>query len=161
MHSLYYEDIEPPLRLISTGRTVTEADATMFCMLSGDWNPLHCDDEYAKTTMFGRRVVAGVFGFALVAGMFTRWGVFEESGLAMLSIDAWSFKAPIFIGDTIKVEMVIESKRLTSKGDKGVVQRAFSLINQHGDVVQTGRSPMLIALSPRSQDGSAAERRQD
>lgn len=148
MHSLYYEDLEIPMRLMSTGRTITESDATMFCMVSGDWNPLHCDDEFAKTTMFGKRVVAGVFGFAVLAGMFTRWGIFEESGLAMLSIEDWVFKEPIFIGDTIKVEMIIESKRLTSKGDKGVIQRAFSLINQHGRVVQAGKSPMLIARSP-------------
>jgi acyl dehydratase len=146
--TLYYEDIEIPTRLVSTGRTVTEADATMFCMLSGDWNPLHCDEEYARGTQFGRRVVGGIFGITLLTGMFTRWGVFELSAIAMLSLERWDFRAPIFIGDTLHVEMAITGKRLTSRGDRGIVDREFSLINQDGAVVQHGRSPMMIALRP-------------
>lgn len=148
MTTLYYEDLEIPSKFVSTGRTVTDADATMFCMISGDWNPLHCDDEYAKTTRFGRRVVGGIFGITLLTGMFTRWGVFELSAVAMLSIDRWEFKAPIFIGDTLHAEMTLTNKRLTSKGDFGIVDRDFSLVNQDGVVVQRGTSPMMIALRP-------------
>ena len=148
MHTLYYEDIQVGRVFVSTGRTVTEADSTMFCMISGDWNPLHCDEEYAKATPFGRRVVGGIFGITLLTGMFTRWGVFELSALAMLSLEGWQFKAPILIGDTLHAEMEILGKRLTRKGDRGIIDRRFSLINQTGEVVQIGRSAMMIALRP-------------
>ncbi|MCO5089660.1 MaoC/PaaZ C-terminal domain-containing protein [Bosea sp. (in: a-proteobacteria)] len=147
-HTLYYEDIEAGRVFVSTGRTVTEADSTMFCMLSGDWNPLHCDEEFARSTPFGKRVVGGIFGITLLTGMFTRWGVFELSALAMLSLDNWKFHAPILIGDTLHVRMTITGKRLTSKPGRGVIERFFEIVNQNGVVTQSGDSAMLIACRP-------------
>lgn len=148
-HTLYYEDIEAGRVFVSTGRTVTEADSTMFCMLSGDWNPLHCDEEFARSTPFGKRVVGGIFGITLLTGMFTRWGVFELSALAMLSLDNWKFHAPILIGDTLHVRMTITGKRLTSKPGRGVIERFFEIVNQNGVAVQSGNSAMMIACRPQ------------
>lgn len=155
--SMYYEDFELPFHIRSTGRTITETDLTMQSMLSGDWAPIHCDEVYARGTRFGRRILAGVFGLSLVAGVYTRWGIFEESGIAMLSIDDWRFHQPIFIGDTLCVEMVIAGKHLTKNGNCGVLERDLSIINQEGEVVQSGRSPLLVA---RRGGAVAAELRQ-
>jgi len=152
VQTLYYEDIEIPTKFTSTGRTVTETDLTMFSMMSGDWHPLHCDAEYAKTTQFGQRIVAGIYGFVLVSGAYTKWGVFDDSGLAMLSIDEWRFHAPILVGDTIHVEMTLVGKRLTSAGDRGVLDRALALVNQNGAVVQSGKSALLVARRPTAAD---------
>lgn len=148
MPSLYFEDFEVGRKFVSPARTITEGEATMYCMLAGDWNPLHTDAEFAKTTHFGQRVVQGTFGFALVTGMTSRMGIFEHSGRGLLSIDDWQFKAPVFIGDTLHVEMEITGKRLTSKGDRGILQRRFTILKHDGTVVQQGLSAMMIAVRP-------------
>ncbi len=146
--AMFYEDFEPGQVFTSPGRTVTDTDLSMFCMLSGDWHPLHSDEEYAKTTRFGRRVVGGVFGIALVTGMMCRWGIFDESVTAMLSVDGWRFRGPIFVGDTLVVRMTILGKTPTPGGRQGVLERGFTILNQHGAVVQEGRSDALIRLRP-------------
>ncbi|MGH6642165.1 MAG: MaoC/PaaZ C-terminal domain-containing protein [Bradyrhizobium sp.] len=148
MKSLYYEDFDDGQIFDSPGRTVTDTDLSLFCMLSGDWHPLHSDEEYAKTTQFGRRVVGGVFGVALVTGAMSRWGIFEESVVAMLSIGEWRFLGPIFVGDTLSVRMTIIGKRLTKSGTSGIIDREFEIRNQRGEVVQRGRSDALIKLRP-------------
>ena len=148
MRSLYYEDFDDGRTFDGPGRTVTDTDLSLFCMLSGDWHPLHSDEEYAKTTQFGRRVVGGVFGIALVTGAMSRWGIFEESVVAMLSIGEWRFLGPIFVGDTLSVRMTIVGKRLTKSGTSGIIDREFEIRNQRGEVVQRGRSDALIKLRP-------------
>jgi acyl dehydratase len=149
MKSLYYEDFDDGQIFDSPGRTVTDTDLSLFCMLSGDWHPLHSDEEYAKTTQFGRRVVGGVFGVALVTGAMSRWGIFEESVIAMLSIGEWRFLGPIFVGDTLSVRMTIIGKRPTKNGTSGIIDREFEIRNQRSEVVQQGRSDALIKLRPR------------
>lgn len=148
MSTLFFEDIVIGRRYVSVGRTVTDADNTFFCMMSGDWNPIHANAEYAKDTRFGQRIVAGLFGLSLVTGAMSQWGIFEESAIAMLNLRDWTFKAPIFIGDTIVVEMEFVAKRLTAKGNAGVIERLFTLRKQDGGVLQTGYSDMMIALRP-------------
>jgi acyl dehydratase len=150
MNSLFYEDFDVGQTFDSPGRTVTDADLSLFCMLSGDWHPLHSDEEYAKTTQFGRRVVGGVFGVALLTGAMSRWGIFEQSVIAMLSISEWRFLGPIYVGDTLIVRMTILDKRLTKNRTTGIIDRGFTISNQRGEVVQEGRSDALIKLRDRA-----------
>lgn len=150
MKSLFYEDFDLGQTFDSLGRTVTDTDLSLFCMLSGDWHPLHSDEEYAQTTQFGRRVVGGVFGVALVTGAMSRWGIFEQSVVAMLSISEWRFLEPIFVGDTLSVRMTVLDKRLTKSGTNGIIDRGFAICNQRGGVVQEGRSDALIKLRPQA-----------
>ena len=145
----YFEDVQIGRKFLSSGRTVTEADNTFFCMLSGDWNPAHCNAEAAKQNRFGQRIVAGMFGMSLINGALHQWGLFEHSGLAMLGIRDWKFELPIFIGDTLTVEMEVGAKRLTSRGDAGLLERQFIVRNQDGAVVQSGWSDMLVRLRPQ------------
>lgn len=147
MHSLFYEDLEVGAVYRSSGRTITESDLTMFCMLSGDWNPIHCNSEFSAATRFGQRIVPGLFGLSLITGAMSQWGIFEETAVAMLNVRDWAFKAPILIGQTIYVEMLVESKRPTSRGDAGVVVRRFRLLSG-GDVVQEGYCDLLIRCRP-------------
>ena len=127
---------------------MTDADLSLFCMLSGDWHPIHSDAEFARTTPFGQRIVGGVFGIALVTGMMGRWGIFEESVVAMTTLDDWRFRKPIFVGDTLRVRMTILAKTPSAGGTRGLVDRGFVLTNQHGDIVQDGRSSALILRKP-------------
>ena len=142
----YYEDFEIGQSFSSPGRTITETDCVMFTMLSGDWNPLHSNAEFAANSHFGQRVINGAFGLALVFGMTSRLGLFEGSGRGLLGLDEWRFKSPMFIGDTVHVEMKVLGKRLSSRAGVGVLERQFTIRKHEGTIVQQGRSAMLIAV---------------
>lgn len=148
MNTLYYEDLGVGQTFRSPARTVTEADLTIFSMVSGDWNPIHSDAEYARRTPYGQRIVHGVLGVAIVTGMFDRLGIFEDSALALLGIDEWRFLAPILVGDTVHMELEIADKRLTSKGDRGIIDRRIRLVRHDGTVLQEGRMGMMAKLRP-------------
>lgn len=150
MNTLYYEDVRIGTVYRSGGRTVSEADNTMFCMMSGDWNPIHANEAYARQSRFGRRIVAGFFGMTLILGAINQWGIFEESAIAMLNVREWNFHKPILIGTTITVEMHILGKRVTSKGTSGIIERRFDLVDENGEILQSGYSDMMIALRPQA-----------
>ena len=80
--------------------------------------------------------------------MFDRLGIFEDSALAMLGIDNWRFHAPILIGDTIHMEMEITGRRLTSRGDRGIIDRLIRLVRHDGTLLQAGRMGLMIRLRP-------------
>jgi acyl dehydratase len=144
--TLYYEDLTEGQTFTGPARTVTETDLVNFAMLSGDWNPIHTDEEFAKSTYYGKRVVHGLFGLCMMTGLLDRTGLFAGSIIAALGIRDWNYKAPVFVGDTLHFEMEIASKRLTSKGDRGIVDRKFRLINQSNEVVQEGHIGLMIRL---------------
>ncbi len=148
--TLYYEDLSVGQKFTTPGRTVTEADVVGFAALSGDWNQIHTDAEFAGDTAYGQRVVHGLFGLSMMIGLFERLGIFSGSAIAMLGIRDWRFTAPIFIGDTLHGEMEIVSLRLTSKGDRGIVDRHYSLVNQRGEVTQEGDIGLMIRSSARA-----------
>lgn len=143
--TLYYEDLAEGQTYTSPARTVTETDLLSFAMLSGDWNAIHTDEEFAKESFYGKRVVHGLFGLYMMTGLIDRLGLFSGFAIAMLGIRDWQFQAPIFVGDTLHFEMEIVSKRLTSKEDRGIVDRKFSLVNQREEVVPEGH----IRIMPR------------
>jgi acyl dehydratase len=150
--ALYYEDLTEGQTFTSPARTVTETDLVSFAMLSGDWNPIHTNQEFAQETYYGKRVVHGVFGISMMTGLLDRTGLFDGSAIAMLGIKDWTFKGPIFVGDTIHFEMEIVSKRLTSKEDRGIVDRKFKLINQRGETVQEGNIAIMLRLKAGTSD---------
>jgi len=115
-----------------------------FAGISGDFNPIHTDVEFAKGTPYGQRVVYGLLGISILTGLLDRTGLFSGSAIAMLGINEWRFTAPIFIGDTVHLRLTITDVRTTSRPDRGVVGRFFELINQDGVVVQQGNIDLLI-----------------
>ncbi|ROQ38260.1 acyl dehydratase [Frondihabitans sp. PhB188] len=140
----FLEDLEAGQTFVTPGRTITEADVVSFASWTNDNNQVHTDAEFAKSTRYGRRVVHGLLGTSLCLGLIARTGVFEGSAVALLGIDGWSFSAPIFIGDTVTCTVEILSTRLTSSGTTGIVERAVSLRNQRGEVVQSGRMDLMV-----------------
>jgi acyl dehydratase len=144
MNPLYLEDLYEGQIFESGGRTLTEADVVMFVGLSGDSNPLHTDEEFAKTTPYGTRIVPGLLGLSVAAGLMHRMGVFDGTALAALGIKNWVFKAPIHFGDTVRFRMTVTGVRRTSRGDRGVVERHFELLNQRSEVVQEGDLALMV-----------------
>jgi len=140
----YLEDLTAGDVFTSAARTITEGDVVAFAGLSGDFNPIHTDVEFAKETPYGQRVVYGLLGLSMLTGLLDRTGLFSGSAIAMLGIRDWTFTAPLFIGDTIRFRLTIVDVRRSRSGDRGVVQRYFELMNQRGEVVQKGHIDILV-----------------
>lgn len=145
--TLTFATIEVGARFVSGGRTIGDSDHGLFVLLSGDWHAIHCDAAYAATTPLGRRLVHGTHGITVALGSLEAQVLrVGDPLIAALGIRDWRYKAPIFIGDTLHIEMEIADKRITSKGDRYVLQRRIRLINQDGVVVQEGVVESLFAL---------------
>ncbi len=144
MAPLYFEDVDVGHRLVTGGRTVTEADLVNFAGVSGDFNPLHLDAEFAKDSIFGQRVAHGVLVLAVATGLRQGLGAFAGTLMGLLEIRSWRFLAPVFVGDTVSVETEITELRPTSKPDRGVVTQRITVRNQDGVNVQEGEFVALL-----------------
>ncbi len=150
---MYFEEFHVGQRVVSAGRTITESDVVGFAGLSGDYNQIHTDSVYSQTTPFGQRVAHGLLGLSIASGLAVRTGVLEGTVLAFREINEWKFIQPIYIGDTIHVEMeVIETKALRRIGG-GAVVLVLNVVNQTGEITMKGTWTVLIASRP--DEGSA------
>ena len=147
MTLLSYGALEIDQRLIGPGRTLGEADFTMACMVTGDWHPVHCDAVFARSTPAGKPVLHGGYLTAIMLGMTANLLEFEEPVVLLLGLDKWAFKAPVFAGDTVHLELTLQSKRRASSGDRGILQFRQRLINQHDQTVVEGTSSHMVVDS--------------
>jgi 3-hydroxybutyryl-CoA dehydratase len=139
---LYFDDVTVGQQWESLGRTVTEADIVNFAGLSGDFNPIHVDREFAKTTLFQQPIAHGLLVFSIASGLGVNSPPMRT--LAFLSIRDWQFQAPVFIGDTIRVRTQVLEKQLRPHGKRGVITWQRQLVNQQGKIVQEGVSRTLV-----------------
>ena len=128
----------------TAARTVTEADVVGFAGLSGDYNSVHTDAEYCRGTAFGQRIAHGMLVFSIATGLGVRTGVLDGTVLAFLGIEDWKFLKPVFIGDTIHLRWTVTEARLSSKPGSGVLKRRMEIVNQRGEVVQSGTTVTLV-----------------
>jgi acyl dehydratase len=142
--SLYFEDVEPGQRFESPARTIAEADIVNFAGVSGDFNPLHTDETFAASTLYGRRIAHGMLALSIVTGLRQRMGVFDRTIMGFLEIRSWRFRKPVFPGDTIRAVTEVAELRETSKPDRGVMVQRIEVFNQDGDVVQDGEFVTLL-----------------
>lgn len=122
----------------SPARTITEADVTIFAGFSGDYHPLHTDAEFAKNSQFGQRLFHGPGAFAIATGLESRLGLKEDTAIAFLGM-TWALKAPIFIGDTIRVRETVASKKESKNPARGVVTFDVAILNQRDEICQDGQ----------------------
>lgn len=149
-HGLYFEEFEVGQHIISPGRTITETDVVNFAGLSGDFNQIHIDVEYSRNTPFGQRVAHGLLGLAIASGLAVQTGILQRTVVAFREITDWKFIKPIFIGDTIHVEMVvIETKPLRRLGG-GAVVIELDVKNQQKETIMKGTWKVLVANKPES-----------
>ncbi|RMG98062.1 MAG: dehydratase [Chloroflexi bacterium] len=140
---LYFEDFEVGQTVVTAGRTVTESDVMLFAGLSGDFNQIHTDAEYAAGDTFGQRIAHGLLVQSIATGLAVRTGVIEGTVLAFRELDC-KFSLPVFLGDTVHVKIeVIEKKALPRLGGGNITMK-YSVINQHGKTVQRGNWVMLV-----------------
>ena len=142
----FFDDIEIGEEYESPGRTVTETDIVLFAGLSGDYNVLHTDAEFMKSSILGERIAHGLLGLAIQAGLFTR-ATQPYATLAFVGL-RWKFKGPIKIGDTIRLRARVVAKQEGAKPDRGLVTIERAVLNQRGEVVQEGETDLLIERRP-------------
>jgi acyl dehydratase len=126
MPDRYFDEIEIGQRWVTKGRTITEADVVNFAYLSSDWHSIHTDQEYAAQTSFGQRIAHGFLVFSISTGMVP---ANRETVLALYGLDRVRFTAPVFIGDTVHLEMEAIEKKERDDGT-GVVGFDYRMVNQ-------------------------------
>jgi len=141
---LYFEDYEIGQSITSQGRTVTEADVVAFAALSGDWNPMHTDAEFAAEHPFGQRVAHGLLVMSIATGLAVRLGFMEETVLAFRELGEWKFSLPVFFGDTVRVQATVTETKAMPRLGGGLVTLKVQILNQDDKVVQRGTWGVLV-----------------
>jgi acyl dehydratase len=145
----YFEDFRLGEKFHIPTKTITDAHFLAFAELTGDSHPIHYDDEYAKTTRFGKRVAHGLLVTAMTAvGASTLSPLLEGSIVAFVEQSS-RFLKPVLVGDTLTPELeVIE---LIPKTNMGLLRLTSRITNQRGEVVLEGIHAYLIKKrSPRA-----------
>lgn len=145
---MYFEEFEVGQKIISAGRTVTEADIVNFAGLSGDFNQIHTDAAFSQKSPARQRVAHGLLGAAIASGLAVQTGVMEGTVMYFREINEWKFVKPIYIGDTIHVEIeVLETKAMRRIGGGSVII-ALDVQNQDSETVMKGTWTVLIVGKP-------------
>lgn len=144
---LFFEEFSVGDSATTAARTVTEADIVSFAALSGDWNSIHTDAEFAAGTMFGGRIAHGLLGLSIASGLAVRLGFIEGTVIAFMGLD-WKFRAPILIGDTIRATAQVTELKAVPRLGGGLVTFHVELLNQHNQVTQKGTWTMLVKMKP-------------
>lgn len=152
-HHLYFDDVEVGQQWRSPGRTITEADIVNFAGLSGDFNPIHIDHAFAKTTPFRRPIAHGLLVFAVGSGLGLSAPMMRTQ--ALMTIKEWHFKGPVFPGDTIHVISKVLDIQVRARGRRAEVTWQRQFFNQDGKVVMEGVTMTLV--EGRGGRGEAAE----
>ncbi|MBX3421692.1 MAG: MaoC family dehydratase N-terminal domain-containing protein [Pirellulaceae bacterium] len=140
--ALFFEDLPVGASWKSPARTLTETDIVGFAGMTGDYDPLHVDREFAAETPYGKPIAHGLLGLSLMAGLSSTCP--RVRTLALVSVEHWQFHHPIFVGDTVHVITQVESTRPRGRRS-GEVAWFRKLINQRGECVQSGRIVTLVS----------------
>jgi 3-hydroxybutyryl-CoA dehydratase len=144
----YFEELAPGQKILTAGRTITEADVAAFAGLSGDFNQIHTDAEYSAKGPFGRRVAHGLLVLSIISGLAVQTGVMDRTVIAFREISEWKFSRPVFFGDTVRGQMEILSLKPFPKLGGGAVEIGFTVKNQKDENVMSGKWLVLIQSKP-------------
>jgi len=150
---MYFEEYSVGQEMSTPARTITEADVVQFAGLSGDYNALHVDAEFSRSTIFGERIAHGLLGLSVASGLAAQAGFIEGTVLAFTGLE-WKFKNPILIGDTIHVAARVSRVRAMRSLGGGMVILDITVRNQRDEVVQEGAWSLLIKGRPDPADES-------
>lgn len=139
-----YGELQVGQTRVSNGRTITETDVVNFCMLTGNWLELHANQEFAKNTLYGQRIVQGGLVFVIVNALMG----FETALIeAFYGVDKLRFIRPTFINDTVyaKTEVIA----LRDKGsDHGIVTLLLQGVNQRKEIILSCEFSLLVRREP-------------
>lgn len=139
----YFEEFELGEVLFSTGRTITEADVVNFAALTGDWNELHVNEEFARKGPFGQRIAHGALIFSISIGLLLSDISRRPHVIAFCSVERLRFPKPVFLGDTISAKLTVRSLDPVNK-NSGFLEAAQQVFNQNEAVVLTCTTKLLV-----------------
>lgn len=121
-------------------KTISDEDIRAFAELTGDYNPVHLDDEYAEGTRFGRRIAHGMLAASLISAALAN--ELPGRGTVYLS-QSLQFTAPVYPGDTVTARVTVTKVR----EDKPIVTLETICTNQSGETVVKGEAVVLITAA--------------
>lgn len=145
---LWFEEFVEGFVVESKGRTITEADIVNFAGVSGDFNPLHTNAEYAKDTQFGQRIAHGTLIFSIATALAYQLGMLDDTSIAFTGFEM-KLRGPVFIGDTIRIQVKVSGRREMKAVGGGLVTFDVKILNQRNEVVQKGEWSMLVKSKPQ------------
>lgn len=145
-YQVYFETLNVGDSFKTAGRTVTESDIVSFAGLSGDYNALHTDAEYAATTPHGERIAHGLLVLAIVSGLSTRLPVMKAMERTILGLSNLQcrWRRPTKIGDTIHVVLEVAEKKPGAKNDRGALVLRRTAVNQRGETVMESDWSLIL-----------------
>jgi acyl dehydratase len=146
----YFEDFDIGQEFISPARTITQTDIVNFACLSGDFNEVHTNWEYCKTTSFGEPIAHGPLVYAVMGGLQYASGINDGTLIALLQIDCWRMLGAVKHGDTIRLLSKVLAKKESSKGDRGIVTFKRKCLKQDGSIAQEMQATLLYRRRPQS-----------
>jgi len=146
-HGRYFEEFEVGDAVETPARTITETDVVQFAGLSGDYNPIHTDAEFAAGTMFGERVAHGLLALSVVSGLAWRTGFMEGTADALISVET-KFRNPVKFGDTVHARFEVKQKKAMKRLGGGFVTFDVLVLNQRDETIQKGAWTVLIRSAP-------------
>ena len=149
MAGLYFEEFTTGQVVKTTARTVSEDAIFTFAGLTGDYNQIHTDAEFAKTTQFGQRIAHGLLGLSIATGLIMRTGFLEGTVLAFREIQDWKFVKPMFIGDTVHAVLTVAETKPLPRIGAGALIASIEVRNQTDEVLQKGTLNLLVLSKPK------------
>ncbi|ELY60462.1 MaoC/PaaZ C-terminal domain-containing protein [Natronococcus sp. A-GB1] len=140
----HFEEFEEGQEFESVGRTVTESDFMMHSALAGDWTELHTNKEYAEEGPFDGRIAHGPMTFVQATGFVYRTGIVERTAYAFLGMNYMDLPNPVYIGDTLSLDIEVTEKKDVDHDDAGIVVLDTVMTNQDDTVVLEGDMKFLI-----------------
>jgi acyl dehydratase len=150
MRGKTFDELSVGEEIASPARTVTEADVMSFAGLTGDYQPEHINEEFARTSPFGQRIAHGILTLAMATGLINQTGITEGTNIAVIELNVRFVKAVKF-GDTIRAVMRIKEKRETKKPDRGIVLTEATVFNQHDEPVLEGGWTLMLRRSEKKE----------
>ena len=144
--ALFFDDVELGQEWESHGRTLTETDIVNFAGLSGDFNPIHMDHEFAKLTPFRQPIAHGLLVFSIGSGLGVNSPLMRT--VAFIQVKEWNFRGPVFIGDTLRIRSKVLLKSVKGRGRRGEIVWQRTIVNQESKVVQEGQLITLVECRP-------------
>ncbi len=149
-----FDEFQVGERFVTASRTVTVADVVAFAGLSGDFNPIHVDEEFARNSPLKGRIAHGPLILSIASGLANQLGVFEGTTIALMGMTS-RFTNPVRFDDTIRAELRVAGKKESKKGDRGIITLAVSVLNQRDEPVIEGEWVVMLTKHRPMQPGEA------
>ena len=145
-HGRYFEEFQPGQSFVGSSRTITDAELSMLACMLGALSPLFLDEEHARQTVHGGRILYGPAVLGIAIGLTE--SVIHGTVMALLGIDEVRFRRSVRAGDTITTRTDVVETRPSAEGGRGIIRVKDTVTNQRGELVLEFWRSILVAARP-------------